>query len=528
MPERAERKFDGRERQRDVRSQNIIAARAVADCVRTSLGPKGMDKMIISSSNNVVITNDGATILKKLNVQHPAAKMLVDLSRAQDVEAGDGTTSVVVICGALLEAAQKLLDQGVHPSVISDAFLLASQQVERLLQQIGIPCNLGDRDSMILAAVTSLNSKVVSSNSEVLAPLAVDAVMSVIDTKTATHVDLDLIKVVCALGGTTEDTKLIDGLVLKTNVHGAAGGPSFIKGAKVGLIQYCLSPPKTNMENSVIVGDYQQIDRVLKEEKNYILKLLKPIIKAKCNVLLIQKSILRDAVHELALHYLAKKNIMLITDVERNDIEFISTSLGCTPIADPGEFTADKLGHAEMAQEMNTPGGKLVQITGVKNPGKTVSILVRGSNELVMGEADRSIHDALCVVRCLVKQHFLVPGGAAPETHLSLALETFGEELGGLKGYCISQLGRALDVVAYTLAENAGLHPINVISALRKAHVDGNSRFGINIKSRANNSVSDMVALNVVQPLLVSSGAMKLAIETVRMILKIDDIVAIR
>jgi T-complex protein 1 subunit delta len=521
----AERKFDGRERAHDVRSQNIIAARAVADCVRTSLGPKGMDKMIISATNDVVITNDGATILRKLNVQHPAAKMLVDLSRAQDVEAGDGTTSVVVICGALLEACQKLMDQGVHASVISDAFLIASQQVDRILQQIGIPCNIEDRDSMIRAAITSLNSKVVNNHSDTLAPLAVDAVMSVIDSKSATHVDLSNIKVVTALGGTVEDTKLIPGLVLKTGVHHAAGGPTSISGAKIGLIQYCLSAPKTNMENSVIVGDYQQIDRILREEKKYILKLLKPIIKSKCNVLLIQKSILRDAVNELALHYLAKKGIMLVTDIERTDVEFISTSLGCTPIADPAEFKVDKLGFAGEAKEMNTPGGKLVQFTEVKNPGRTVSILVRGSNNLVMGEADRSIHDALCVVRCLVKQRFLVPGGAAPETHLSLALEAYGDELGGLRGYCISQLARSLDIVAYTLAENAGLHPINILSALRKAHSDGQSGVGINVKRGC---VSNMSELNVVQPLLVSSGAMKLAIETVRMILKIDDIVAVR
>jgi T-complex protein 1 subunit delta len=349
-----------------------------------------------------------------------------------------------------------------------------------------------------------------------------------------------MIKVVCALGGTTEDTKLVDGtylvlaksrffvflgLILKSQASTAAGGPTFIKKAKIGLIQFQLSAPKTNMENSVIVGDYQQIDRILREEKAYILNLLKPIVKSKCNVLLIQKSILRDAVNELALHYLSKYKIMLITDIERSDIEFISTSLGCTPIADPNEFTVDKLGFAEMVQEMGTANGKLVQITGVQNPGRTVSILVRGSNQLIMGEADRSIHDALCVVRCLVKQRFLVPGGAAPETHLSLALERYGEELGGLKGYCISQLGRSLDVVAYTLAENAGLHPINILSALRKAHADGKSSYGINVKK---GKVSDMVELNVVQPLLVSSGAMKLAIETVRMILKIDDIVAIR
>lgn len=520
-----ERKFAGRERAGDIRTANIVAARAVADCVRTSLGPKGMDKMIISAENDVVITNDGATILKKMDVQHPAAKMLVDLSRAQDVEAGDGTTSVVVICGALLEAASQLIGKGVHPSVISDAFLKASNQVDGMLQEIGIPCPLDDTKSLTQAAITSLNSKVVSNNSAVLAPLAVEAVLGVIDNKDSPYVDLDRIKIVSALGGTVEDTALVNGLVINSGAHHAASGPTFMKDAKIGLIQYCLSAPKTNMENSVCVGDYQQIDRILKEEKRYILKLLKPIIRSGCNVLLIQKSILRDAVNELALHFLAKKKIMLITNVERTDVEFISTTLGLTPIADPAEFKKDKLGEAKLVQEISTPGGKLVKFTEVKNPGKTISVLVRGSNRLMMEEADRSIHDALCVIRCLVKQRYLIPGGAAPETHLSLRLAEYGDALGGLKGYCISQLARALDVVAYTLAENAGLNPIEILASLRKAHADGKQSHGINVKK---GSITDMTKTNVLQPLLVSSSAIKLAIETVRMILKIDDIVAIR
>jgi len=280
MPEAAERQFAGRERAGDIRSANIVAARAVSDCVRTSLGPKGMDKMIIGADKNVIITNDGATILKKMDVKHPAAKMLVDLSKAQDVEAGDGTTSVVVICGALLEAASQLIGKGVHPSVISDAFLKASEQIEPMLQEIGIPCDLDNIEALTQAAVTSLNSKVVSSNSATLAPLAVQAVLGVIDSKESTHVDLDRIKVVTAMGGTVEDTALVDGLILQSGTRRAAGGPTFKKDAKIGLIQYQLSAPKTYMENSVLVGDYQQIYRILKEEKRYILKLLKPIIKS--------------------------------------------------------------------------------------------------------------------------------------------------------------------------------------------------------------------------------------------------------
>jgi len=302
--------FSGREKQRDVRHSNIVAAKAVADVIRTSLGPKGMDKMITSSDGEVIITNDGATILNKMEVLHPAAKMLVDISKAQDVEAGDGTTTVVVIAGALLNAAEQLLSKGIHPSTISDAWLLAQRQSEEILKSIAIPVDLKDRNSLIKAAVTSLNSKVVSSNSDKLAPLAVDAVLKCIDLKTATNVNLEDIKVVKKLGGTIEDTEMIDGLVFSQSASHAAGGPTRIQGAKIGLIQYQLSAPKTNMENSIVVEDYQQIDRILKEERKYILKLIKPIINSGCNVLLIQKSILRDAVNDLALHYLAKKKIL--------------------------------------------------------------------------------------------------------------------------------------------------------------------------------------------------------------------------
>jgi len=517
--------FSGREKQRDVRSANIIAAKAVAEVVRTSLGPKGMDKMIITNENDVIITNDGATILNKMDVVHPAAKMLVDVSKAQDVEAGDGTTTVVVIAGALLTAAEQLLTKGIHPSTISDAWLLAQRQSEEILKSIAIPVDLSNRAALINSAVTSLNSKVVSSNSEQLAPLAVDAVLRCIDIKTATNVDLADIKVVKKLGGTLEDTHMVDGLIFSQSASHAAGGPTRIQNAKIGLIQYCLSAPKTNMDNQIVVDDYQQIDRILKEERKYILKLIKQIIKSGCNVLLIQKSILRDAVNELALHYLAKNNIMLIKDIERSEIEFISNTLGCVPIADSVGFSSEKLGFADLVEEESTPSGKIVKVTGVKNPGKTVTILIRGSNRLVIDEAERSVHDALCVVRCLVKQRFMVAGGGAPETEVSLALAKYAQSIGGMKGYCVQAFARALEVVPYTLAENAGLHPIPIVTELRKRHANGDKHAGINIKK---GDVTDILEENVLQPLLVSTSAINLATECVRMLLKIDDIIAIR
>jgi len=258
---------DKQEKQKDVRRGNIVAARAVSDIVKTSLGPKGMDKMIISGSGDVVITNDGATILNKLEVLHPAAKMFVDLSKAQDVEAGDGTTTVVVMAGGLLMAAEALLDKGIHPSTISSAWLMASQKVESILKTIAVAADFSNRESLVDSCVTSLNSKVISTNSAILAPIAVDAVSSVTDFKTASNVDLGDIKVIKKLGGTVEDTELVNGLVFENHASHAAGGPSRVQGAKIGLIQYCLSAPKTHMENSVVIDDYQQIDRVLKEEK---------------------------------------------------------------------------------------------------------------------------------------------------------------------------------------------------------------------------------------------------------------------
>lgn len=504
----------------------MVAAKAVADLVRTSLGPKGMDKMIVKANDEVIITNDGATILQQIDIMHPAAKMLVDLSKAQDVEAGDGTTTVVVIAGALLQAAMNLLDKGLHPATISEAFLTGSELSVATLKEMAIPLELSDKESLVKSAVTSLNSKVISNHSKKLAPLAVEAVLKICpDLNTESTVDLDDIRIVKKLGGTVDDTALVDGIVFEKGASHTAGGPTFIQNPKIGLIEYCLSAPKTNMENSVVVQDYNQIDRLLKEERKYILERLKPIVKSGCNVLLIQKSILRDAVSDLALSFLAKYKIMVIKDIERSEVEFIANTLGLTPVADDQAFTAAKMAQAEVAEEISTPAGSVVKITGVKNPGKTVSILVRGSNRLLLDEADRSVHDALCVIRSLLKQRFLIPGGSAPEIELSIRLAKAADAMGGLQGYCIREYAKALEVIPYTLAENAGLNPIKTVTELRNRHAAGEMYTGINVRKGC---ISDIREEGVLQPLLVTTSALNLATETVRMILKIDDIVAIR
>lgn len=453
--------------------------------------------------------------------------MLVEISQAQDIEAGDGTTSVVVIAGALLKAAQDLLSKGIHPAAVSDGFNIALIKAKEVLTGMGQPVDLNDREILIQNCVTCLSSKVVAQNSDVLAPMAVDSVLKIIDKDNDTNVDLKNIRVNMKLGGTIDDSELIDGLVFTDQkVSRFAGGPTRMEACKVGLIQFCLSAPKTDLENNVVVHDYTAMDRILKEEKKYIVGLVKKIVASGCNVLLIQKSILRDAVNDMALHFLAKKKIMVITDIERDDIDFICKTTGCTPVPHVDQFTPEKLGTAGLVEEISTGGmNKVVKVTGCPAQNRTVSILVRGSNQLVLEEAERSLHDALCVVRALVKTRFLVPGGASVEMEVSQKLQAHSREIFGTDSYCCRQYGEALELVPYTLAENAGLEPISFVTELRNRHIQGHKFDGLNIKR---NKIMNMLEDNVVQPMLVSLSALTLATECVRMILKIDDVVMTR
>jgi len=473
----------------EIRSSNIQAAKALSDAIRTSLGPRGMDKMIQDAKGEVTITNDGATILNQMKVVHPAARMLVELSKAQDIEAGDGTTSVCVMAGSLLDAADKLLKKGIHPTSISDSFQKAAAKSVEILTAMSTPVDLTDKESLLKASNTSLNSKVVSQNSAELSPIAVDAVLKIIDPAKENNVNLKDIKIIKKIGGTVDDTELVDGMVFEQKAANV-NGPKKIEKAKIGFIQFCVSPPKTDMDNQVVVSDYAAMDRVLREERAYLLNIVKQIKKAGCNVLLIQKSILRDALSDLATHFFDKMKIMVVKDIEREDVEFLCKTLGCRPIASLDHFTAENLVSAEMVEEVQTGSSKCVKITGMATPGKTCSIIIRGSNKLMLEEADRSIHDALCVIRCLVKKRFLIAGGGAPETEVSRELMLHANTLTGADAYCFKAFAEALEIIPYTLAENAVL-----------------------------------IQKSILRDALVSTSAITLASETVRSILKIDDIV---
>ncbi|KAK0463973.1 T-complex protein 1 [Desarmillaria tabescens] len=516
--------FNDKGKPMELRLSNMVAAKAISDAVRTSLGPRGMDKMIQTAKGEVIVTNDGATILKSIQALHPAAKMLVDLSAAQDVEAGDGTTTVVVLAGSLLGAAERMLQKGIHPTIIAESFLKASTKAVEYLTEMSTPVDLNDKASLLRAASTSLNSKIVSQYSSTLAPIAVAAVTRLV-TPTSSNVDLRDIRVVKKVGGTIEDTELIEGVVLNQNVVVSAGGPTRIEKAKIAIVQFQLSAPKPDMDNTVVINDYRQMDKVLKEGRQYLLNICKKIKKAGCNVLLIQKSILRDAVDDISLNFLKKLGILAVKDVERDEIEFLSKSLGCKPVADIEAFTEDKLGYADLVEESSTSGPKVVKITGIKNRGRTVSILAMGANNIVVEECERSLHDALCVVRCLVKKRALIGGGGAPEIHVSRLLSQYAHSLKGMEAFCFQAYADALEVIPTTLAENAGLNPIAIVTELRNRHALGERNAGINVRKGL---ISNILEEDVVQPLLVSTSAVELSTETVCLLLKIDDYVQAR
>eukprot|EP00854_Cymbomonas_tetramitiformis_P009557 gene9557-11321_t len=516
--------YTDNKRKQDVRASNMMAAKSVADAIRTSLGPRGMDKMVCAANGEVTITNDGATILNTMDVVSPAAKMLVELSKSQDINAGDGTTSVTVLCGAILNKCIQMIEKGVHPTVISDGMNKAALKAVEILKTLAKEVDLTDRESIIKSAATSLNSKVVAQYSNLLAPMAADLVLKVSDS-TLMQVDLRDIKVLKKFGGTIDDTEIVDGLVFEQKASKAAGGPTKVANAKIALIQFCVSPPKPDLENNVVLSDYNAMDRLLKDERNYILGLVKKIKASGCNVLLIQKSILRDAVTDLSLHYLAKAKILVVRDVERDDIEFISKTLKCLPISHVDHMKSEKLGEADMVESLMVGAEKIVKVTGIKDAGKTATVMVRGSNKLVLEEAERSLHDALCVVRCLVQQPFLIPGGGAPEMEMSRLLLEYAKTLTGMDSYCVRAFAEALEVIPFTLAENAGLNPIAIVTQLRALHAKGGSSHGINVRK---GTVTDILEEGVVQPLLVTSSAISLATECVRMILKIDDVVMTR
>ena len=503
---------------RDAQKNNIAAAKLVAELVKTSLGPRGLDKMLVDSLGDVTITNDGATILKEIDAQHPAAKMMVEISKTIDTEVGDGTTSSVVFAGALLEKAEKLLEKDVHSTVIIDGYQAASEKALELLAKLAKTIKPDDRESLIKIAKTSMQSKLVSEDSAPLSKLVVDAILKIAEKDGDKHsVDLDNLKVEKKAGGSIDDTSLINGIVLdKEIVH--SGMPTKVEKAKIALVNAALEVEKTEMSAEIRISDPTQMQQFLEEENKMLKSMVDKIHNIGANVLICQKGI-----DDISQHYLSKHGILAVRRVKESDMTKLAKATGGRISTNLDDISASDLGSAEIVQQKKVESDKWVFIEGCKNP-RSVTVLIRGGSQRVVDEVDRSIHDALMVVKDVVEKPSIVAGGGSPEAYLAAELNEWSSSSEGREQLAIKQYAEAFESIPLTIAENAGMDPIDTIITLRANQSNGKQTVGINAKE---SKIGDMFRLDIVEPLVVKEQIIKSATEAACMILRIDDVIAV-
>ncbi|MEM0362606.1 MAG: thermosome subunit alpha [Sulfolobaceae archaeon] len=512
---------------RDALRNNILAARTLAEMLRTSLGPKGLDKMLIDSFGDVTITNDGATIVKDMEIQHPAAKLLVEAAKAQDAEVGDGTTSAVVLAGALLEKAENLLDQNIHPTIIIEGFKKAYNKALELLPQIGTKIDVRDlnspttRDSLRKIAFTTLSSKFIAEGKVVdkIIDMVIDAVINVAEPlpNGGYNVSLDLVKIDKKKGGSVEDSMLVKGLVLdKEVVH--PGMPRRVTQAKIAVLDAALEVEKPEISAKISITSPEQIKAFLDEEAKYLKEMVDKLASIGANVVICQKGI-----DDVAQHFLAKKGILAVRRVKRSDIEKLEKALGARIISSIKDATPEDLGYAELVEERRVGNDKMVFIEGAKNP-KAVNILLRGSNDMALDEVERSINDALHSLRNTLLDPVILPGGGAIELELARKLREYARGVGGKEQLAIEAYADALEEIPMILGETAGLEPIATLMDLRARHAKGLVNAGIDAIN--GKIVDDVYSLNIIEPLRVKAQVLKSATEAASAILKIDDLIA--
>ncbi len=504
-------------RGRDAQKNNIMAAKLIAEIVRSSLGPRGMDKMLVDSLGDVTITNDGATILKEIDVQHPAAKMMVEISKATDQEVGDGTTSAVIFAGSLLEKAEELISKDVHPTIIVDGYRKAAAKALEILNTSAIKISPDDREWLIKIAKTSVSTKLVSKESDVLSAIVVDALLQVAEkTKGGLKVDIDDVKVEKKPGGSIRDTSLVKGIILdKEVVH--SGMPKSVKSASIALLNSALEIEKTEFDAKINISNPEQMKLFLDEENRMLKGMVDKIVESGANVVICQKGI-----DDIAQHYLAKQGIIAVRRVKQSDIEKLAKATGGRVVTNLEELSKSDLGKAGLVEERNVEEDKWVFVEGAANP-KAVSLLIRGGTQRIVDEAERSIHDALCVVRDVIQKPAVVAGGGAPEAHIASKLRAWSNTLGGREQLAVQLFSDALESIPLTLAENAGLDPIDTQVELRAAQSQGKTWYGV---SALDGGVKDMEKLNVFEPVAVKEQIIKSATECSCMILRIDDVIA--
>jgi len=502
---------------KEAQKNNIMAAKIVAQAVRSSMGPKGMDKMLVDSMGDVTITSDGHTILKEMEVEHPAAKMMVEVSKTQDDEVGDGTTSAVVVAGELLSKAEELLEQNLHPTTIVEGYRKAANKALETLEKIAIPVEPTDKESLKKIAMTSMASKLVSENREQLAELSVDAILHAAQKVAGEYrVDLDDIMIEKKPGESVASTKLIEGIVLsKEAAH--SDMPKRVEKANVALLNSALEVKKTEFDAKINIDNPTQMEAFLHEEENMLRSMVEKISSAGANVVVCQKGI-----DDIAQHFLAKKGILAVKQAKESDMSKLAKATGGKIATTLDELTKDDLGYAKVVEERKIGDDKMTFIEGCKNP-KAVAILIRGGTQRIVDEAERSIHDALCVVRDVVQQPKIVAGGGAPEEEMAKALRKYSETLPGREQLAAMSFADAIEIVPITLGENAGLDPIDILSELKVQHEKGKVWAGVNVFS---GKVEDMEKLEILEPLAVKKQMIKSATEAATMILRIDDVIA--
>jgi thermosome len=503
-----------RNRGQEAQNNNFAAARAVAAAVRSTLGPKGMDKMLIDSMGDITITNDGVTILKEMDIEHPAAKMMVEIAKTQDDEVGDGTTTAVVIAGELLKNAEGLLAQGVHPTIIAEGYRMAAVKALVMLDGFAITVKTTDTAMLKKIAETALSGKNPEVSKDRLCDILVKAITFVTDPDG--KVDIAHINVEKKVGGSVDDTNLIEGMVIdKERAHPSM--PKSVKNAQILLLNAALEFKKTEVTAKINISTPGQAQAFLDEEEHMVHTMVNKVVKSGATVLFCQKGI-----DDVAQHYLAKAGILAARRLKKSDIENLARATGANIVNSIDTITPKDLGTAGLVEERKVSGDEMIYVSKCKNP-KAVSIIVRGGTEHVVDELERAIHDALMVVSVVVEGKKIVAGGGAPETELSLQLRRYASQEGGRVQLAIEAFAAALEIIPRSLAENAGLDAIDMLVAIRAAHEAGKKNFGLDVNQ---GKPVDMLKAGVVEPLRVKTQAISSAAEAAVMILRIDDVIA--
>ena len=502
---------------RDAQKNNIAAAKIIAEIVHTSLGPRGMDKMLVDSLGDVTITNDGATILKEIDVQHPAAKMLVEISKTTDNEVGDGTTSAVILAGALLENAESLLDQNVHPTIIVDGYRKAAKKAKQFLQEIAETVTANDKTILNKIAKTSMQTKLVRKDSDQLADIIVKAVLAVAEKEGEKYnVDIDDIKVEKKAGGSIKDSVIIQGIVLdKEIVHG--GMPRKITDAKIALINKALEICKTETDAKINISNPQQLKSFLDEENRMLKNMVDKVIGSGANVVLCQKGI-----DDMAQHYLAKAGIIAVRRIKESDLTKLAKATGARIVNNLDDIFEKDLGDAQLVEERKIEEDKWVFIEGCKHP-KSVTLLLRGGSQRVVDEVERSVHDSLMVVKDVIEKPEIVAGGGAPETYAATKIRSWAKSLEGREQLAAEKFADSLESIPLTLSENAGMDPIDTLTVLRSRQMKGEKWTGIDVMK---GKIANMKSSDIIEPLAVKLQIVSAAAEAACMILRIDDVIA--